>query len=111
MRGHVPNDDAWRRIKNVVKRVERMGLELGGGGPAEPRHYANVHLGKLDAELSAGGSATVSLWEFTTGATGRDTGRNVTAYDYFLASGSLDANTKVKVEWIGGRWFVTAASC
>jgi hypothetical protein len=111
MAGHTLSDRALQRIGQAVKRVEQMPLELGAAGQMAqpPRH--EVYLGKLDAALSAGGSAIVSLWEFTTGATGRDTGRNVTAYDYFLASGSLDANTKVKVEWIGGRWFVTAASC
>lgn len=68
-------------------------------------------LGKLDTALSVGGSATVSIWQFVDSAAGSDTGQNMTAWDHFLNSGSLLAGTKVKVEWIAGRWFVTAARC
>jgi hypothetical protein len=65
--------------------------------------------GKLDAVLSPNSSAPVSLWW-----NGSDTGFDVTAYDWLLASGTtLPAQTKVKVEWFPQErvWWITAAEC
>lgn len=65
--------------------------------------------GKLDGSLSVGGSATVSIWA---GDPLADTGDNVTAHDWLLETGdSLDAETKVKIEFISTKWYVTATPC
>jgi hypothetical protein len=63
-------------------------------------------LGKLDGTLSAGSSATMSIWD---GAS--DTGANVTVYNWFgtdVASGK-----KVMAAWFpgAGKWYVVAADC
>ena len=68
-------------------------------------------LGKLDEDLTqATGYATMSVWE---GATLADSDRNVTAYDWFLATGKkLASGVKVAAEWHAGKWYVdTTGTC
>jgi hypothetical protein len=68
-------------------------------------------IGKLDAELTAGGSATMSIW---TGAGGSesDSTENVTVYDWLLGSGQTVASgKKVVVAYINGVPYVIAAEC
>ncbi len=71
----------------------------------------NVWVGKLDATLSPGGSATVSLWwpNDTTGAM-EDSGKDITAHDWLLASGTtLSGGSKVTVQYDPqhGKWWIT----
>jgi hypothetical protein len=72
------------------------------------------YLGKLNGTLTAGGSATVSLWMGSDAdPTPTDTGNDVTAYDWYLPTGdSLASGTKVKLELMeNGRFYVTGAAC
>lgn len=75
------------------------------GSPCYPKL-----LGKLDGDLAAGGSATMSVWE---GATLADSGRNVTVNDWFLTTGKKAASgAKVAAFWKSGKWYVdTATPC
>lgn len=68
-------------------------------------------LGKLDGDLTqATGSATMSVWE---GSTLADSGRNVTVYDWFLATGKkIASGAKVAAEFKSGKWYVdTTGTC
>lgn len=66
--------------------------------------------GKLDANLNAGSSAAMSVWE---GATLSDSSRNVTVYDRMLGTGKKIASTTViTASWTSGKWYVlTSAAC
>lgn len=68
--------------------------------------------GKLDGSLSAGGSATMSIWYYN-GSAQADTGANVTVYDWLLASGSIASGKKVMAFYDArdGRYYVGAAEC
>lgn len=69
--------------------------------------------GKLDAALSAGSSATMSIW-WHNGTVLADTTENVTVYDWLLGSGeSIDSATKViaTMNQYDNRYYVTAAEC
>jgi hypothetical protein len=73
------------------------------------------HFGKLSTTLSAGGSATVEVWQInsTSGDT-EDSSCSVTAYDWLLSSGdTLAAGTAVMIlqHLQSKRWYVFAASC
>jgi hypothetical protein len=71
--------------------------------------FPRVLFGKLDGTLSAGSSATMSIWA---GNPLADTTQNVTVYDWYLeAAGSLATGTKVKAEMYSGLWYVTTAEC
>ena len=73
--------------------------------PGKPRLF-----GRLDGDLSAGSSATMSIWE---GSTLADSGRNVTVYDWFLPTGKkLTYGAKVAAVWNSGKWYVdTTDTC
>lgn len=69
------------------------------------------HLGILDADLEAGGSATVSLWQLHDVGPS-DSGLNVLACDWLLDAGQkLPAGTRVVVQLIAHsrKWIVTQA--
>lgn len=66
--------------------------------------------GKLDTTLSAGSSATMSVWE-SDGVTQTDTGDNVTVYDMVLGSGSIAAGKRVATAVMNGFNVVIAAEC
>jgi len=74
-------------------------------------HYTILR-GKLDANLNAGSSAAMSIWE---GDTLADSGRNVTVYDHagMLGTGKKIASTTVvTASWTSGKWYVlTSAAC
>jgi hypothetical protein len=78
-------------------------VQLGAAGPTSL-------WGVLVEELTAGGSALVTIWD---GAPPMyATARSVEAHDWLLSQeDSLPAGTKVKLEWIGGYWWVTGATC
>ncbi|MBA4019559.1 MAG: hypothetical protein C0483_20540 [Pirellula sp.] len=70
------------------------------------------HLGVLDEDLAAGGSATVSLWQLHDIGPS-DSGLDVTACDWLLDDGQkLPAGTRVIVQLIAHsrKWIVTQAS-
>ncbi len=75
------------------------------GSPAYPKLF-----GKLDADLTAGSSATMSIWE---GSTLADSGRNITVHDWFLPTGKkLKSGAKVAAVWNSGKWYVdTTDTC
>lgn len=75
--------------------------------------FSQIHLAKLDAELTAGSTATASIWEFQASGLG-DSNKNELVYDWMLATGeSLAAGTKIVI--IQHRqslnWVVIAAAC
>ena len=73
---------------------------------ADTHEYADFVEGKLDGAMTAGGSATLSVWE-----AGADTGRNVTVYDkcqWNVPAGAwVEAVPKVEDR----QWRPVAASC
>ena len=75
------------------------------GAPTYPKL-----VGKLDGDLAAGSSATMSIWE---GNTLADSGRNITVYDWFLPSEKkLASGAKVAAFWASGKWYVdTTDTC
>lgn len=97
----------------------RSGLRVGAVLNLQSGHWEIVTpiqmawRGKLDETLEQGGSATVSIWQYTD--SDADSTVNVTAHDWFLDTGEeLAAGTKVKVEWFpddAGRLYVTGAAC
>jgi hypothetical protein len=85
-----------------------VALWLPGAGQRVLLPGTQWHLGKLDGPLSAGSSATVSLWG-TSGGAHVDSGIDVTAYDWLLGAGeSLAAATTVVVlqHAQSRRWYV-----
>jgi len=74
--------------------------------------YWPILRGKLDANLNAGSSAAMSVWE---GDTLADSTRNVTVYDHagMLGTGKKIASTTVvTASWTSGKWYVlTSAAC
>lgn len=69
--------------------------------------------GKLDAVLTAAGTATVSIWGGTPGSE-TDTGLNITAVrgNWLMGTGtSIASGKKVTCEWFGAGWQVVGAEC
>ena len=104
------------RVQILEQEVRRLGDLLDAAAEREVRLGRNpqrMYLGKLDAELAAGGSAVVSIWWGTPGLEA-DSDINVTAYDWLLGAGeSLDAATKVVIRYFEHDkvWYVTGAEC
>ena len=75
----------------------------------EVRH----HWGKLDGDLVAGGTQTISIYAGgPTTSDLTDTGNDVTAgAPPLLSSGQLDSGDWVLIERIGGYWWVVGAPC
>lgn len=68
-------------------------------------------IGKLDGDLDADNTATMSVWASTPN-TEADTSFNVTVYDWMLGAGETNSSgKKVAAVWKGGGWYVTAAEC
>ena len=90
---------AWRGMANAAPIWEIV------QNPGKPRL-----VGKLDADLTAGSSATMSIWE---GSTLADSGRNVTVYDWFLPTGKkIASGARVAAVWNSGKWYVdTTDTC
>lgn len=63
--------------------------------------------GKLDEELSDGGTATMSVWDWD-GSEEADTGLDIEVYDWL---GGVEADLKVIATLFGDRYYVTAAEC
>lgn len=72
-----------------------------------------ISWGKLDGDLTVGGTQIVSLYSGGPAVANiLDTGKNVTAgAPPFLTSGQLDSGDWVLIENIGGFWWVTGAPC
>ena len=69
-------------------------------------HYPILR-GKLDGDLTAGGSATMSIWEAATLA---DSGRNVTVYDpgAITALKKIASGSGLTASWTSGKWWMLA---
>lgn len=116
-------DDKWRDAGGADRRVAdaQGGAYLTGerrlcyfhpaAGRYVPVDAFQWHLGMLDGDLEAGGSATVSLWQLHDVGPS-DSGLDVTAYDWLLDVGQkLPAGTRVIVQLIAHsrKWIVTQA--
>ena len=69
------------------------------------------HLGVMYDQLTAGGSALVSIW---TGVPPADGGNKITAKDWYLNAGeTLAVGTRVEVRWFpkSRQWYVMGAGC
>ena len=96
--GILYTDEAVEADRKVVN-----WLLLEGGGEGSTK------FAKLDATLNAGSSCEASIWS---GDPLADSGDNVTVNDWLLGGGeSLASGTKVVIEFISGKWYVTQASC
>ena len=75
-----------------------------------PNEAAAARWGVLAEELVYQGEADVTLWDGDPLAETSDVEEDVK--DKLLSSGeSMDLGTEVKIEYISGRWWVTAAPC
>ena len=116
-------DDKWHEAGGADRRVAdaQGGAYLTGerrlcyfhpaAGRYVPVDAFQWHLGILDADLEAGGSATVSLWQLHDVGPS-DSGLDVTACDWLLDAGQkLPAGTRVVVQLIAHsrKWIVTQA--
>ncbi len=67
--------------------------------------------GKLDGTLSAGSTATLSIWYGPAGSE-VDTGWNVTIRDWLMKAGdSVASGKKAWAEFDGDAWYLTQAEC
>jgi len=86
------------------------------GEHAPLRKPEDKHLARLVTTLEAydeveesGGSCQAEIWN---GYPPEATGKEIEAYDWLLGTGeSLAAGTKVVIEKIADKWYVTNASC
>ena len=82
--------------------------------PKGTRFYAQEpgvewKFGKLDGDLAAGGTATMSVWS---GSPLADTGDNLTVETPLLTSGTIPATTWVWAQQhSNGGWYVLGAAC
>lgn len=67
-------------------------------------HTINNIQGKLDGSLSAGGSATCSVW-----SSSADTNINVTVNDFVMSGESIASGRKVYAAFTGPYWVVTTS--
>lgn len=73
--------------------------------------FINSVFGKLDGTLSAGSTATLSIWAGPEGSE-VDTTANVTIRDWLMKSGdSVASGKKVRADWMGSAWYLTQAEC
>jgi hypothetical protein len=88
-----------------------LALWLPGAGQRILLPGTQWHLAKLDGALSAGSTATASLWGVSSGSAA-DSGINVTAHDWLLTGGqSLPAGATVVLQQHAQsrRWYVVQA--
>ncbi len=121
-------DDKWKKNTALEKNFicdpqdgiylegeRHLFLWLGGSGKFIPIPGLNMQIGRLDATLTQGSSATVSVWEWNEGGGAfADSTVNHTAYDWMLGSGeSLEALTRVVlIQHLQSRkYLVIAAAC
>jgi hypothetical protein len=114
MAGQRWTDSAIRRIQAAVRAIERQIKNAAGHRGRGYPPPTQERWGKLDGTLSAGGSATVSLWEGTGGSWGewdQDSGENWE--DVYappaMASGTIASGTWVLVRVVNGRRVVMNA--
>ncbi len=120
-------DDTWTTPYHEVWLIEANGVSLSvgnrypaiaiGGGDDGVGIYVTgsgngILRGKLDGTLSAGATATMSIWDSHTGSSA-DTGLNITVYDWLLTSGNVASGKKVIAyyEAVSNHWYVLAAEC
>ena len=110
-----PESGSWKLVKYAT------GFQILGGVNTD---YSTVmvqaipaparwHWAKLDGTLSAGGSATASIWNWN-GSALVDSGNNVTVYDWLLGTGeTIASGKKIKIDLHleSQRWYVTSAEC
>lgn len=85
-----------------------------GDRPANPLNLRRGEwLGVLDGSLTAGGSATVTIYTWSiTGSAWVSTGRTVTARDWFFNDDeTAEAGTKVVVWWYVNTWVAKVVYC
>ncbi len=99
------------RIVKTVRTVEATAVPQASHGIQQYGYHSFLRRGTLDADLTATGTATVSLSKWS-GSAWSDSGDNQTS----VRSGipNIDTITSGKVVWItflGGDWFVISAEC
>lgn len=73
-----------------------------------------IHIGKMDAELAAGASAIMSVWEVDASGEYADSGKDIAVFDWLLKAGSVIAAGKkvIAVQFLQSRRFIViAAEC
>lgn len=86
-------------------------LSQDSGVDTTEEDYGEIVLGKMDANLSDGGSATMSIWSGDAGSE-TDSTDNVTVNDWLLPSGEqVSSGKKVVARKIGCEYYVIAAEC
>lgn len=92
MSGVLLSRELAEAVRQIVRDEQRKGPStepFSPFGPARMQDYS-IELGKVDADVTANNSVSVSIYRGTTKGSETDTGRNVTAYLRYseLASGS-----------------------
>lgn len=107
-------EDGYLLSAAAISAIERVVSRYMRDNQREPARRANyapfvqgVMWGKLDAALTAGDSATMSIWELNSSDAEADTTANVTVWDVLMATGKqLPSGAKVVVARTGNHWIV-----
>lgn len=103
-----------QRVMRAVKEWERMSkdgqkrdrrLKTPRGGRNVPDKVVD-----LDGSLSAGGSATGSIYEWT-GSAWTDTTENMTVRDFRTSGDAIASGSRCVVTKMYGEWWVIATEC
>jgi hypothetical protein len=98
------NQSDAERIRNVVRRVERMPQSGGTHGRRHVVHNSRMQLCKPDQDIAAGDTDTVSIFS---GFDRTDTSRNVEAY----AIVAVEEDKWCSLEFIDGVYYVFKIEC
>lgn len=109
------SNNAVRKIRKLIKwsKEHQSQYRRRDDRRRQPSILRFVLKGKLDATLSAGGSATMIVW-FDDGTSEAESDETVTVYDWLLKTGQTIANgsrVTAAFEPASGRYYVTAAEC
>lgn len=105
----VQAEDDSPTVPNVhtLEFEEDDGFAVSGSSGTALVNLAVMHIGVLDGALSAGGTATMSIWDG-----GSDTTENITVNDWLLPTGGeVASGANVIVGLVAGEWYVIAAEC
>jgi hypothetical protein len=109
--GYGPTPGQWYLTKaypdvTLVAGIEDASAKILKG----TLHTIDVVIGKLAGTLTVGSSATVNVWSSEATPT-VITSLTLSAHDWLMRSGSITTGTKVIVTWIGGKAWISEASC
>jgi hypothetical protein len=111
------NEDGYLLSAAAITAIERVCARYAQENQREPARRSNytpfvqgVMWGKLDEDLLAGDTATMSIWDLNSSDTEADTTANVDVWDVLMGTGKkLVTGTKVVVARMGNHWIVISS--